>query len=310
MAIFDDNTTRRAGDVHRLDQDFSRARQKAFMEELMGLFCGKSRRLLPFSEVREGLEIAYAVDRGVRTVPLDAIIGSEGRYKSFNRHFLPLDEDLRERWKKVNAAARARKKLPPVELYKVKEAYFVKDGHHRISVARTQGAAFIEAKVFEYPCDVALDKETDLDRLAIAQTYHRFLKDTRLHDHAPQADLRPTLLGGYTILMEQIQAHQRHLQSLDKGPVPLPRAAASWYDRVYRPLAEVIERHHIMRRFAHRTVTDFYIWMSANRRELARTFLSRDAACRMVEAYAQKYDTPFRKMLGTFRRWLGLVRYR
>lgn len=310
MAIFDDITTRQASKVHRLDEDFSKAMQKAFMEELMGLFRSKSRRLLPFTKVKEDLEISLATDRGIQTVPLDAIVGSEGRYKSFTRQFLPLKEDLRERWKKVDAARYARKDLPPVELYKVKEAYFVKDGHHRISVARTQGAGYIDARVFEYACDVPLDKHTDLDKLAIQQTYHQFLKETQLHKHRPDADLQLTLLGGYLILMEHIQVHQYQLESTRQTSVSIPEAACSWYDRVYQPLAAIILQHHIMKRFYNRTVTDFYIWMVAHRHQLMHTFLSDDTARGVVDEYTRKYDTHLHKLLGTLRRWLGLVKYR
>jgi len=310
MAIFDDTTTRRANNVHRVDEDFSKARQKAFMEELMGLFWGKSRCLLPFDKVKEDLEISLATDRGIQTVPLDAIVGSEGRYKSFTRQFLPLKEDLRERWKKVNAARYARKDLPPVELYKVKDAYFVKDGHHRISVARIQGAGYIEARVFEYACDVPLDKNTDLDKLAIQQNYHQFLKETRLQKHRPDADLQLTLLGGYSILMEHVQVHRYHLESVSQTSVSIPEATCSWYDRVYQPLAVIIHHHHIMKRFDHRTVTDFYIWMVAHRHQLMHTFLSDDTARGVIDEYARKYDTHLRKLLGILRRLLGLVKYR
>ncbi len=310
MTVFDDTTTRHAGKAHRLDEDFSKAMQKAFMEELMGLFRSQSRRLLPFAKVKEDLEISLAADRGIQTVPLDAIVGSEGRYQSFTRQFLPLKEDLRERWKKVNAARYARKDLPPVELYKVKDAYFVKDGHHRISVARTQGAGYIEARVFEYACDVPLDKNTDLDKLAIQQTYHQFLKETRLHNHRPDADLQLTLLGGYSILFEHIQVHRHYLKQKKAGFVTIGEAAGSWYDRVYTPIAEILRSHQMMKRFPRCTETDFYIWVILNRRLLIKEFVPNDEAKEIVEDYARKYNYPLRPIIGALRRFFKLVKYR
>ena len=310
MTIFDDTTTRRANERHRPDEDFSRAIQKAFMEDLMGLFRGKSCRLLPFAKVKEDLEISLATDRGIQTVPLDAIVGSEERYACFSRQFLPLKENLRERWMKIDAARQAGHPLPPVELYKVKDAYFVKDGHHRISVARTRGTGYIEARVIEYACEVPLDKDTDLDKLAVQQTYLQFLKETRLHQQRPGVDLQLTLLGGYLILMEHIQVHRYHQESRLQAAVSLPEAACSWYDRVYQPLAAIIREHRIIKRFKHRTVTDFYIWMVVNRHELMQTFLSAETARGVVAAYTRKYDTRFRKLLGVLRRWLGMVKYR
>jgi hypothetical protein len=48
------------------------------------------------------LDIWFVQDLGIQTISIDSIVGSEGRYKSFTRHFLPMQEDLLERWKKVN----------------------------------------------------------------------------------------------------------------------------------------------------------------------------------------------------------------
>lgn len=148
MVLFDDKTTERARKEHRADTDFIRARQKAFWDEVKGFISRRSNRLLPFDEVRDKLEVYFTRELGIQTVPIDSIVGSEGRYRSFTRHFFPLDDDLGDRWKKVVEAHYAKKSLPPVALYKVCDAYFVKDGHHRISVARTNGVKHIEALIY------------------------------------------------------------------------------------------------------------------------------------------------------------------
>ena len=199
MALFDDKTTRRAQKEHQTDNDFSQARQKAFWDEIKGFITRKSTRLLPFDEVKDKLEICFIRELGIQTVSIDSIVGSEGRYRSFTRHFLPLDEDLRDRWKKVNQAHHSRQSLPPVELYKVGDVYFVKDGHHRISVAKTRGVRHIEAIVHDYECDVPLDKETDLEKLAIQETYLQFLKETELRKNRPKPGLHLGLLYQYQL---------------------------------------------------------------------------------------------------------------
>lgn len=208
MPIFDDSTTKRAEKKHKLDVDFTQAMHKAFWEELKGFILRKSTRLLPFDKVKDKLEIWFVRDLGIQTVSIDSIVGSEGRYRSFTKHFLPLEEDLRDRWKKVAQAHYFRQDLPPVELYKVWDAYFVKDGHHRVSVARAKGVRNIEARVYEYECDVPLDKKTDLEKLAIQEAYHRFLKDTQLSKNHPHLRLQLTLLGGYPILMDHTHAYR------------------------------------------------------------------------------------------------------
>jgi hypothetical protein len=258
MPLFDDRTTKRAKKEHRADTDFIQARQKAFWDEIKGFISRRSNRLLPFEEVKDKLEVCFVRDLGVQTVPIDSIVGSEGRYRSFTRHFLPLDDDLRDRWKKVDEAHYTKQILPPVALYKVCDAYFVKDGHHRISVARTKGVKHIEALIYEYACDVYLDKYTDFEKLAIQETYYQFLKDTRLGKTRPNPGLQLTLLGGYPILMEHIQAHKYYLEDLEGGEVSLSDVACSWYDKVYTPLADAIRKNRIMKEFPRRTETDFY----------------------------------------------------
>jgi hypothetical protein len=310
MALFDDSTTRRAHKEHQADTDFSEARLQAFWDEIRGFMSKKSTRLLPFDEVKNKLEICFAKELGMQTIPIDDIVGSQGRYRSFTKRFLPLDDDLRDRWKKVNQAHYSRRDLPPVELYKVGSIYFVKDGHHRVSVARTRGVRHIEAIVHEYECDVPLDKETDLEKLAIQETYLQFLKDTELRKNRPNPRLQLTLLGGYPILMEHIQAHKHYLEEATGREVTLSEAACSWYDTVYTPLAVAIRKNRIMKEFPHRTETDFYIWVIKNRRKLSEQYRRELDDESVVEAFSQKYTRPFWRIIGVFRRILGRVRYR
>lgn len=309
MSLFNDEINKKADKTHQLDNDFSDAMHEAFKEELKGFLLRKSFRLLPFEEVKEKLEICFLQDSGIQSVPLESIVGSEGRYRSFTRHFFPLQEDLRDRWKKVDQAQLANKDLPPIELYRVRDAYFVKNGHHRISVARTKGKKYIEARIYDYECDVPLDADTDLDKLAIQETYHRFFKDTQLLKHRPNANMQLTLLGGYPILMEHIQAHKHYLEISNGYGVSVLEAACSWYDRVYTPLVEIIRNNRIMKQFPHRTETDFYIWVIQNRSKLKEQYLDKEEAEHLVEEYSHKYGGTTHKIIGTIRRFLGLVRY-
>jgi len=310
MPLFDDKTTRRANKEHQLDKDFSKAMQKAFWEEIRGFFARKSTRLLPFDEVKDKLEIWFVQDLGMQTISIDSIVGSEGRYKNFTRQFLPIKEDLRDRWKNVVQAYYSHRNLPPVELYRVQDTYFVKDGHHRVSVARTKGVRYIEARVYNYECDVPLSKEMDLEKLAIQETYHQFLKDTQLNISRPNPGLQLTLLGGYPILMEHIQVHKHYLEKKKGEEVSITEAACSWYDNVYIPLAIAVRKNRIMKQFPHRKETDFYLWVIQNRRQLMEEYEREGEAESMVEADARKFDGLFRKILGAIRRFLGLVRYR
>jgi hypothetical protein len=83
----------------------------------------------------------------IRTVPLDKIVGSVGRYTDFDRAFLPSNGHLAKRWKRIGRMMRRSGELPPFGLYKAGEAYFVLDGNHRISVSRYHGVWWIYAQV-------------------------------------------------------------------------------------------------------------------------------------------------------------------
>ena len=129
--------------------DFERARRKATWRDWASRLTGRSNHLVSFQQVRQDLSIGGQYFLGVQTVPLDRITGTMGRTTEFDRAFFPRQHHIRERWLRVNRAYHGAAVLPLVDLIKLGEAYFVKDGHHRISVARAHGQDFIEANVTE-----------------------------------------------------------------------------------------------------------------------------------------------------------------
>jgi hypothetical protein len=106
-----------------------------------------SRRLLDLSEIEGTCRVDARCYAGLHTVPIEQIRGSEGRSKDFDRDFHPLQDHCKGRWLRVAAARDQDKVLPPVVLVQVGDVYFVRDGHHRISVARALGQLDIEAEV-------------------------------------------------------------------------------------------------------------------------------------------------------------------
>jgi hypothetical protein len=140
-------------------EDFNRARLRAIFGRALALLRNEKDQLLSLQEVKALLRPESESYRGLRTVPIERIVGSEGRYLDFNRIFLPKREHLRGRWTRVDLAHYQQVHLPPVTLYEIGGVYFVRDGNHRVSVARTQGAEFIDAEVISlspaWPCPLA-----------------------------------------------------------------------------------------------------------------------------------------------------------
>jgi hypothetical protein len=126
---------------------YAEARRQGKRSQRTSLFGRGARRLLSLAEVETASTVHARSYAGVRDVPIAQIRGSEGRCNDFDQSFHPLQDHNQARWLRVAAARHRGKTLPPVELIQVGEVYFVRDGHHRISVARAVGQMDIEAEV-------------------------------------------------------------------------------------------------------------------------------------------------------------------
>jgi hypothetical protein len=242
--------------------DFTRAVRKALWRKVASWLRGEKNELIPYHEVRSRLPLEGQSYRGVQTIPLDHIIGSTGRYRDFDRAFLPRQTLTRDRWISVDLAHHQDVILPPVQVYKIGDAYFVRDGNHRVSVAREQGQLDIEAEVIEIRVPVPLSPDTSLDDLDRKAEYARFLEVTGLKSGHPEADIQLTMQGAYDRLLEHINVHRWYLGQQKGTSISLEEAAASWYQQVYSPLATAIDRQAILVEFPGRTLADLYLWIS------------------------------------------------
>lgn len=193
-------------------------------------------------------------------MPLDRIVGTLGRPGEFNRAFLPRDEGLRDRWDRLLHLAEGPQGFPPVELYQVDQAYFVVDGHHRVSVVRALGAPTIEAHVTEFLTPVPLEPGVSLEDVLLRSGLAAFLEATGLEAAAPD-DYRVTVPDGYGRLIEHIRVHG-YYKGIEEGrDVPWHEEVASWRDRVYRPMIAIIRASGILEEFPGRTETDLYLFV-------------------------------------------------
>lgn len=255
-------------------QDFDRAYRRAFWRKLRAWITGKSNELLPYKQVRQQLPFGGQRDLGLQTVPLEKVVGSVSRYRDFDRAFLPTQRETSQRWVSIRTAHYEDKGLPPIDAYKIGDVYFVKDGNHRVSVARERGQDFIEAYVTEIDVPIQVTPETDIDDLVREKEYAEFMQATGLSKTRSEADLHMTAPHGYGRLLDHIQTHQYYLGLERKEEIPFPAAAASWYDNVYRPLLQVICEHDLPDAFPDYTPTDLYWWVSEYQ------WLYRDAAAK------------------------------
>lgn len=244
----------------RVRADFSKARFKSFINQLMSSFSGHPTTLLSYDEVKEQLHIGGPIYRGVKTIRVDQIAGSLNRYHEFDRAFLPKEDQLASRWQKVDRAFYQDVHLPPVVLYKVGEVYFVVDGHHRVSVAREQGQEFIEAEIRECATRVNITPNIKPEDLKILGAKVHFLERTALDHIRADANIKTTIPDGFERMLEHIAVH-RYFMGLDlKRDISEEEAVAHWYDTVYLPIVEIIRSSKILKDFKGKTEGDLYLW--------------------------------------------------
>src|SRR5918994_1643358 len=253
------------------DKDFSRARRRAFLKRV-GAYLRKdpaSNQLLSFDEVRSTLGAVEQAYLGMRVVPETKIVGSVGRHREFDRAFLPSKPSLGGRWKKIDQAVLRAEELPPVSLYKIGDAYFVKDGNHRVSVARQQGIEMIDAEVVELrsrvPVDSALTARDLLHKLE-----HRHLLERLPFDRVlPEVEVRFSDVADHRRLATYIEAHGFRVSQLWKRYVSPEEVLRDWYEYDYCPIAKMIREEHILDSFPDRTELDLYLWIVYHRERLA-----------------------------------------
>ncbi len=249
-------------------RDFRRARREAAMQQLLARVTGKSADLLPYNEVSERLKFADGEEVGVREIPLEAIVGSVGRYQDFTRSFMPRSDQNAERWVRVKTAVNDMRGMPPIEVYKVGDAYFVIDGNHRVSVARQLGSETITARVVEVKARVGLSDHADATELICKERYLDFLEQTNLDQRFPEADLSMTFAGNYRALLAQIETQRARIAERRGEPITYADAAAEWYEQVYLPIIRLVREQGALRNFPERTEADMYILLSERRAEL------------------------------------------
>ena len=151
--------------------DFGRARRRRALARLAARLrrADDVNHILPFEEVAQALGRVGERRLGEQLISLDSIVGTVDRSREFDRAFRPTSPRVRERWQRINLAQRRGEAMPPIDVYRVGEMHFVKDGHHRVSVARALGDDTIEARVREISTSVGASPDLRASELPLKQ---------------------------------------------------------------------------------------------------------------------------------------------
>ena len=245
-------------------EDFSKARNKAWINEMQHVMHPDKKRLLSFNDVKKILKPKNEVYIGLKTVPIKKIVGSEGRYNGFDNHFLPRSNELKQRWVNVDQAHLSDIVLPPIQLYELGGLYFVRDGNHRVSVAKTQGVEFIDAEVISLQSEVQLPPDVRLDTLLAAVIRYEkrvFYNETHFGDLTDYWDLDFTEAGRYDVIYNHILVHKYYINEQQHTEIDFSDALISWFQTVYLPVIAVIDKYKLLSNFKDRTKSDIYVWI-------------------------------------------------
>jgi hypothetical protein len=251
-----------SADAVQAAEDFNKIRNKALVSRIQNLLTAQQDDLMSLDDVKNILKPHNQTYKGMQTVPVNLIVGSEGRSQDFNRNFQPRKEFMRQRWTSVDRAQMQSVTLPPIQLYEIGGAYFVRDGNHRVSVAKMQGIEQIDAEVTSLSSEVEIHPgETTDDLKAAVLDYEKrlFYANTFYGDITDDWKLDFSRPGRYDEVLQHILGHKYFLNQAKSEEIPLSEAILSWYGEVYTPIIAVIRRRLLTAYFPGKLPSDLYL---------------------------------------------------
>ena len=223
--------------------------------------------VLPYEEVVDALGIAATRDAGLESVALETIVGSVGRAEEFDRGFRPTSSKTRERWQRMAEAQRRGESFPPVSLYRVEGLHFVRDGHHRVSVARALGHETIEAYVTEVRTRIGTEGRLRLVDLPLKGHQRMFQERVPLPPDAARR-IRLDDPWQYGALAEGVEAWGFRAIQERGEPMSREEVARAWFDEEYEPVVAVLNESGLI---GDGTEAEAYMRVVTERYRLMRT---------------------------------------
>lgn len=289
------------------EEDFAKARNKAFFNEIQHLLSPEEASLISLNDVKQLIRPINETYLGMKVIPIDKIIGSEGRYKDFDNNFFPKSSHLRHRWEHVDEAAIKSITLPPIKVYEINGLYFVRDGNHRVSVAKARGTEFIDAEVVTLQSEIKLKKPNNMNDVVkqiINYEKRLFYAETSFGDITDFWCLDFSRTGRYDVIYNHILTHKYFLNQQQEDEVSMEDAILSWFTKVYVPIISTIQKKKILKKFPKRTYSDLYVWIVRYWDDLKHKFGNNEIPIDLaVEDFTKKYKIPlYKRFINNFKR--------
>ena len=222
--------------------DFGRARRRQVASRLARRLRGGPgdvHLILPFDEVIEALGRRGERRLGLQTIPLDSIVGTVDRTREFDRNFRPTTRRVKRRWQRIAEAIRRGEAMPPIDVYRVGDMHFVRDGHHRVSVARQLGLDVIEAYVTEIETAVGADAGVRLHDLALKSHERLFFERVPL-PAAMRSRIQLPRGSWYAGLAEGVEAWGFRLMQARGAFMSREEVARAWFSEEFEPIVAML----------------------------------------------------------------------
>jgi hypothetical protein len=253
-----------------VENDFLRVRRRQVLARL----AHRLRRgpddvnlILPFSDVAAALGVEGERALGLKTIRLSTVVGTVDSHRDFDRRFRPTSTRVRERWEKLALAQRRGASIPPIDVYRVGELHFVRDGHHRVSIALATGQTTIDAYVTEVRTTLPAKGIRGRGDLLFKSYERMFLSRVPLSDQA-QAKIAVSDPWSYAELGEAVEAWgfrcmQHEQRFLDRAEI-----ARRWYAEEYTPVVRMLREADLL---GSGSEAEAYLRVTRERYRLIRT---------------------------------------
>jgi hypothetical protein len=258
--------------LHQVDAetDFQRARRRQVLASIARRLRGEPddiNVILPFDEVVHALGRTGERTIGLQTIALASIVGTVDRTRDFDRRFRPTSNRLRERWQGINMALRRGRGMPPISVYRIGDLHFVRDGHHRVSVALAMDLGVIEAYVTEITTQLpatGISSRGDL----VVKDYERLFRQrvplppemsARIHVHDP---------WDYAQLSECVEAWSYRLLQDERAFIDRGEAARRWFEHEFVPVVAMLHEADLV---GDGTEAEAYMRVACDRYRVMRT---------------------------------------
>lgn len=251
--------------------DFSRVRRRQVLARLGARLRGHPGDvdfILPFDEAVSALGRVSERHLGLQMIDLETVVGTVDRSRDFDRRFRPTSTKSRARFEHIAAAERRGQAFPPIDVYRVGDAHFVRDGHHRVAVARARRRKVIEADVTEIVTRTGAGADLRVTDLPV-KSHERLLWERVPLPPETRTRLRLRAPNQYGLLAEGVEAWGFRLMQAEGRILDRTTVAQRWLAEEYEPVVGLLREAGLIANEQRETET--YLRLAAERYRLLRT---------------------------------------